>query len=75
MCSVSCVRSVRASSCVSNHPLSSQVLTGKPACLPQQMIGVLEHATLEVLVLTRNWVECVGECNLVLRYARTAPCL
>lgn len=60
---------------MSDYPMFNQVLNGKPARLPQQMIGVLEHDTLEVLVLTRNWVECMSECGLVLRYARTAPCV
>lgn len=55
-------------SCVS----SSHVLTGTLPRLSQQIVGrfehaTFEHATLQVLVLSRCWVEAY-ECDLVLRY-------
>ena len=45
------------------------------ACLAQQKVGVFEHATLEVLVLSRCWIHYsdYDECNLMLRYTRLHP--
>ena len=45
------------------------------ARLPQQKVGEFEHATLEVLVLSRCWIHYsdYDECNLMLRYTRLHP--